>query len=158
MRIEQRHSRNSEVLIAALLAFALVCLAGGSSNAQLAHQATPIVAVASVPFYPPAARVAHIEGIVRLRVSTDGKKVSAIAVESGPPMLASATEQNIRTWSFKDAERTTFEATFRYKLLPQSSCDLDDGLVKLQLPKDVEVDASPWQTCDPSATREPKHD
>lgn len=158
MKIAQRHSRNSEVLIAALLVFVVVCLTGGSSNTQLVHQAAPIVAVASVPFYPPAARVAHIEGIVRLRVSTDGKKVSAIAVESGPPMLASATEQNIRTWSFKEAEPTRFEATFRYKMLPQASCDLDDGLVKLQLPTNVEVDASPWQTCDPSATQEPKRD
>ena len=117
----------------------------------------PIVVTASVPFYPSIARAAHITGDVHLRISTDGKRVSAISVESGPPMLVAATEENIRTWEFKEPHPTMFETTFHYKLVPskcdaQCDCDFefDSGTVLLKLPTDVEVTAKAVDICDPA--------
>jgi TonB family protein len=126
-------------------------LGANMSGAQQSNEPLPVVATASVPFYPPAARVAHIEGTVRLRVVTDGKRASAITAQSGPPMLAAAAEENVRTWQFKVHKPVTFEATFQYKLLSESECDMDNGVVTLHLPTEVQVTAKTWQTCDPAA-------
>jgi hypothetical protein len=131
-----------------LLLFALG-LEGTTSAAQ-SKEALPTVVTAGVPFYPPLARTARIEGVVRLRVSTDGERVSAISVESGPPMLIPAAQENVKTWQFKDHSPTTFEATFRYRMLPESECEIDSGTVLLRLPTEVEVSAKGIQTCDPS--------
>ncbi|PYT57320.1 MAG: hypothetical protein DMG35_20485 [Acidobacteria bacterium] len=128
---------------------------GTMSTAQQSKEPLPTVATAGVPFYPPVARVARIEGVVHLRLSTDGKRVSAISVESGPPALVQAAQENVRTWQFKDHSPTTFEATFRYKMLPESECAMDSGTVLLRLPTEVEVSARGVQTCDP--TVESKH-
>jgi|GEM_PF-1967134 len=125
------------------------------STAQQSKEPLPTVATAGVPFYPPVARVARIEGVVHLRLSTDGKRVSAISVESGPPALVQAAQENVRTWQFKDHSPTTFEATFRYKMLSESECEMDSGTVLLRLPTEVEVSARGVQTCDP--TVESKH-
>ena len=125
------------------------------STAQQSKEPLPTVATAGVPFYPPVARVARIEGVVHLRLSTDGKQVSVISVQSGPPALAQAAQENVRTWQFKDHRPTTFEATFRYKMLPESVCEMDSGTVLLRLPTEVEVSARGVQTCDP--TVESKH-
>lgn len=129
------------------------------ANASTAHQAkepVPTVATASVPFYPPLARTARIEGIVHLRLSTDGAHVSAISVQSGPPMLVPAAEENVRTWEFKAHKPTTFEVTFRYKMLPESDCEVGNGTVLLRLPTEVEVSANGVQTCDPAVVTKPK--
>ena len=135
-----------------ILALAVLTLGLGAnmSTAQQPNETLPVVVTASVPFFPPAARVAHIEGTVRLRIATDGKTVSAITVQSGPPMLATAAEENVRTWQFKEHKSSTFDATFQYKLLSESECDMDNGLVTLHLPTDVQVTAKGWQTCDPA--------
>jgi len=125
------------------------------STSQQSKEPLPTVATAGVPFYPPVARVARIEGVVHLRLSTDGKRVSAISVESGPPALVQAAQENVRTWQFKDHSPTTFGATFRYKMMPESECEMDSGTVLLRLPTEVEVSARGVQTCDPTA--ESKH-
>ena len=38
-------------------------------------------------------------------------------VESGQPMLAQAAQKNVKTWQFEQHSPTTFEVTFRYRLL-----------------------------------------
>jgi len=116
----------------------------------------PIVSAASVPFYPRIAQAAHVEGAVRLRISTDGKQPTSIEVESGPPMLARAAEENVKTWQFEQRDPATFEATFRYVLVLSkcdSQCNCDDvrtNSVSLRLPTEVEVSANAEITCDPS--------
>ncbi len=146
---QKRTCRFSAQTIVALAVLTLG-LGASMSTAQQSSESLPVVVTASVPFYPPAARVAHIEGTVRLRIATDGKMVSAITVQSGPPMLATAAEENVRTWHFKEHKSSTFDATFQYKLLSESECDMDNGLVTLHLPTDVQVTAKAWQTCDPA--------
>lgn len=152
---QKRTYRFSARIIVALAALALG-LGANMSTAQQSREPLPVVVTASVPFYPPAARVAHIEGTVQLRIATDGKRASAIAVQSGPPMLAAAAEENVRTWLFKEHKSVTFDATFQYKLLSESECDMDNGVVTLRLPTEVQVTAKTWQTCDPAVEGKPK--
>jgi TonB family protein len=119
----------------------------------------PSVISASVPFYPRIPQQAHIDGVARLRISTDGNRVASVEVESGQPMLAQAAQENVKTWQFEQHSPTTFEVTFRYRLLP-SKCDAECNCdsaekpsVLLQLPTDVEVNAKELMVCDPASNR-----
>jgi TonB family protein len=119
----------------------------------------PSVVSASVPLYPRITQQAHIEGVVRLRISTDGNRVASVEVESGQPMLAQAAQENVKTWQFEQHSPTTFEVTFRYKLLPSkcdAKCNCDSAekpSVLLQLPTDVEVNAKELMVCDSDSAR-----
>lgn len=116
----------------------------------------PKVIDASAPFYPPLAQQARIQGVVTLRVSTDGKRVSAVEAESGHPILVEAATTNVKTWEFKPHAPTAFETTFRYRLLdvkcdPQCKCEsVEKEAVVLQLPSSVEVSAAVLMLCDPA--------
>ncbi len=76
-------------------------LGASMSVAQQAKTVMPTVASASVPLYPRVIRAARIQGDVVLRVSTDGQRVSAVEVKSGPPMLAEAAKDSVKTWQFE---------------------------------------------------------
>jgi hypothetical protein len=123
--------------------------------ASAAAQGTmPVIAAAGVPLYPRVVRQAHIEGEVRLELSTDGERVSNVYVVSGQPMLARAAKENISTWRFEQHSPTKFLATFRYKLLPvpaESRCATADhnSTVTLRLPAEVEVSADEMWVCGP---------
>lgn len=155
MSFAQRLRNRSRFAIMGML-IGFISFVAATAAAQ-SRKPLPIVVTASVPFYPSIARAAHITGDVHLRISTDGKRVSAISVESGPPMLVAAAEENIRTWEFKELHPTMFETTFHYKLVP-SKCDArcdcdfesDSGTVLLKLPADVEVTAKTMEPCDPA--------
>jgi TonB family protein len=125
------------------------------------QKAVPSVTSASVPLYPRTPQMAHIEGVVRLRISTDGNRVASVEIQSGQPMLAQAAQDSVKTWQFEPHTPTTFETTFRYKLLP-SKCDAEcncDSMEKpsvlLQLPSNVEVNAKELMVCD-SASNKPR--
>ncbi len=149
------HRSSSRVPSAMFLLLGAV-LAAGSGLAQPRDKPLPLVVSASAPFYPPIPRQAHIEGVIRLRLLTDGNRVSQIHVESGPPLLVQAAEENVKTWEFKQHTPVTFETTFQYKLLPSkcdSKCNCDDrenGTAHLHLPTEVEVSAKADITCDPT--------
>ena len=105
-----------------------------SANSSLAGQKTvsdlPKVVRASAPFYPELARQTRIQGTVTLRVSTDGKMVSAVGAGNGHPILVKAAAENVKTWEFKPHSPTTFEVTFRYRLFTpecNSECNCDRG-------------------------------
>jgi hypothetical protein len=129
-----------------LLVIAIVCL---GADRQPTHD-LPVVAEAAVPFYPPLARRAHIEGVVRLQVSTDGEKPSLVEILEGQPILGLAAKENVKTWRLRPHARTTFETTFRYKLLPEFVCEIENPTVLLRLPLEVEVSTKGLKTCDPS--------
>jgi len=116
----------------------------------------PTVIGASLPLYPRTSQMAHISGVVRLRIATDGSRASSIEVESGQPMLAQAAK-NVGTWRFEQHNPTTFEAIFSYKLL-RSKCDSEcncEGVEKdsvlLHLPTDIELTAKELIVCGSSA-------
>lgn len=148
--------KNLRCTFGALVALILIILGMGVTDSTAQQKSPPNVASASVPFYPRTPQMAHIEGVVQLRISTDGNRASSIKVESGPPMLAQAAKENIETWRFDRHSPTTFETTFRYRLLPsqcdsECNCDsLEKGSVQLKLPTDVEVTAKELLTCDPA--------
>jgi hypothetical protein len=150
MSLIQKPSYNEWSRKTAVLILIIFCICTSTSRADQSNGPLPTVVTAGVPFYPPVARVARIEGVVQLRLTTDGKRVSGVSIESGPPMLVSAADENVRTWQFKDHIPTTFTATFNYRVLPESTCDMDSGLVTLRLPTAIEVSAKGVQTCDPT--------
>jgi outer membrane biosynthesis protein TonB len=135
----------------ALILFTL----GAGATLYAGQQKKPLSGVisASVPFYPRTPQLAHIEGIVRFRISTDGNRASSIKIQSGQPMLARAAQENVKTWQFEEHSPITFDATFRYKLLP-SKCDsqcncgsVEKPSVLMRLPTEVEVNAEELVTC-----------
>ena len=115
----------------------------------------PAVVSAQVPFYPPILQKAHFDGVVRLRVSTDGLRVLTIDQLSGQPMLLKAATENIRTWQFEQHTPTSFEVSFRYRLLQStadSACNwtsAEPASVVLRLPTEVVISAPTVGTCDP---------
>ncbi len=127
----QRRWHNVHGRVTRALVLFALGLGATTSTAQSKKTPSPSVVGASVPFYP--------------RV----------------PMLARAAKENMETWQFEQHTPTSFEATFRYKLLPsecdaQCSCDsVEKGTILLRLPDEVEVSAKELMICD--AAVELKH-
>lgn len=120
--------------------------------ARGADEGLPVVIAASVPLYPRTALLAHILGTVRIRVTTDGKNISSLDVESGPPMLVKAAEGNVRTWQFEEHKPTTFLVTFQYKIEEPAECSIGNSAVLLHMPSDIVITARGIHTCDPAST------
>jgi outer membrane biosynthesis protein TonB len=143
------------IALSTSLCVALALNLASAFKARQAVETLPVVSSASVPFYPRTPRIAHFDGVVRLRVSTDGLRVSKIDIESGQPMLAQAAEENIRTWVFEKHSTTSFEVTFRYTLVPSTcgaSCNcnnLGNGTAVIRFPTEVDVSASEVVVCAP---------
>ena len=118
------------------------------SAAQQKKESLPKVWSAAAPFYPPIAKQASVQGIVTLRVTTDGKRVVNFDAQSGPPYLVLKTKENVKTWEFQPHTPTSFEIRFEYTLsAPSSPCDWDGSeerakeFVVLRLPTYVELHA-----------------
>lgn len=145
--------------LAFLSAFFLLSAASSAREKPNGRAFLPKVVSASVPFYPELARQTRIEGTVTLRVSTDGRRVSAVEAESGHGLLVNAATENLNTWQFVPHAPATFETTFRYRLLDvkcdsHCKCDSDEKeSVVLHLPADVEVSAAGIMLCDPAVER-----
>jgi hypothetical protein len=112
--------------------------------AQKPEVALPMLAAAQVPLYPPVARVANVEGVVHVKVTTDGHRVTNAEVLDGHKLLAESAEKNVRTWEFATHEPTTFTVTYSYKLVTNLKAVQNNPRVVLQLPTRVEVDALRW--------------
>lgn len=115
----------------------------------------PRVISAQVPLYPRVLQAAHFEGDVRLRLATDGMRVSSMQTLSGAPLLAKAATDNVKTWEFAKHEPAAFETVFHYRLVP-STCDdecncgsVELPTVSLRLPTEVYVNAEEMRICDP---------
>jgi TonB family protein len=102
-----------------------------------------MVAGASVPLYPPLARAANVQGVVHVKITTDGHGVSAAHVEDGHKLLAAAAEENARTWQFATHEPTTFTVTYHYRLDAKLKGNPNNPTVILRLPTEVEISTVP---------------
>ncbi len=131
--------------LTALIAFWFVATPNGLAGQE---DSPPMVAFAAVPLYPPLARAARVEGLVRVTVSTDGNLVVTARAE-GNRLLADAAEANARTWTFAKHRPTSFTIAYRYRL--DKSCSPNYPIVVLRFPSDIEVTASPVILSDPSA-------
>jgi hypothetical protein len=133
----------SLIIVASLVPF--------TTSAQESKVAVPKVETVGVPFYPPLARAAHVEGIVHVKITTDGRRVTATHVADGPKLLTSATEENAKTWQFAAHEPTTFTLTYHYKLIAKLKGDPINPVVTFRLPSEVEVSTTPLVISDPGA-------
>ena len=138
--------------VGSLLAVALVLVASASAKivgpAEPPPVRPPLVVAAQVPLYPALLLKAHIDGEVRVRITTDGNQASNMALESGGTIFLAAAEENIRTWQFERHQPTTFVTVFRYKLLSESQCFTDAPTVVLHLPTEVEVTSKGLAICE----------
>lgn len=145
--------RSHIILRPACATFLLLVAGAWCVSAQNRDETVPVVIAAAAPFYPRVALLAHITGTVTVRVATDGKKISALSDESGPPMLVRAAEENIRSWEFQKHKGTTFVTTFQYKIDEPADCVLHNDSVALHLPLEVQISARGVQTCDPASEK-----
>jgi TonB family protein len=100
-----------------ILVLSVLLAAVASASAQESPEVLPKVLQHSEPTYPPIARTAHVQGEVRVKVTTNGESVTNAEAETGPPLLHKAAEDNVRTWKFIPHTPGTFHITFRYKIM-----------------------------------------
>jgi hypothetical protein len=129
-------------LLSTILMFSSVSVVHSGTDHE-SRLALPRVAAAAVPLYPPLARATHVEGIVHVKIKTDGRRVVAVHVEDGHSLLAEAAEKNVQTWEFQVHEATSFTVTYHYKLVPGLKGDPENPEVILRLPTYVEVRIMP---------------
>jgi len=120
----------------------------------------PTVISAQVPFYPPLPQRVNMEGTVRLKVTTDGRKVSTVKVISGVPMLVQAATENVKMWEFEEHAPAAFTTVFRYRILPtkcDSACNcesIEAPVIVLHMPTDVEISAKEMFICNPVVVKQ----
>jgi hypothetical protein len=119
--------------------------------AQKPDQEIPLLTTGAMPLYPPVAVHARIQGVVKIRVKTDGRKVASVETVSGPPMLAKAAIANIHTWEFSEHKPTTFLTTFEYVIEEPSECSYRNAISLLKLPLEARISTKGLMTCDPEA-------
>ncbi len=135
-----RSLRNLFVLLATLLS---------TVTAQQPKPTLPMIAGGAIPLYPPLARAANVQGVVHVKVTTDGTKVVTAIAEDGARLLAGAAEENVRTWQFSKHDPTSFTVTYRYRL--DANADPNNPAVTLRFPTEVQVSAAPLIISDPPA-------
>ena len=144
-------------LLPSVMCAGLIVLAGMLSPvfAQNSEHDVPLVINGKMPLYPIMARAAGIQGVVRIKVLTDGEKVAAADVESGPPMLARFAKENVLTWEFAKHKPMTFVVTFAYQIDGPNQCTYSNGSSTLNLPLEVHIYAKGIETCDPATETKP---
>ena len=86
-----------------------------------------------------------LQGMVKLEVTTDGHRVTAVKVISGHPVLTQAAIQNVESWQFDDPTPISFPVT--YFFINQSDSKKDSSsadapskcAAKMELPDKVTV-------------------
>jgi TonB family protein len=128
-------------------AYGLLCTLLMSITA-FAADPQPFLKSAPMPFYPPLARQARIEGNVQLRVTINQNGETSVEGLSGPVLLRDATVQYVREWKFgwphPCACTVSREVTFVYKiLLPEATPDSPIATVRWFSMSRVEIDSAP---------------
>jgi hypothetical protein len=131
----------------------LCCLSAADIKSSANAGNMPVVTHAAVPLYPDSARIAGIEGMVLLKIETDGRRVVHINSVKGQPLLVNSSKANISTWVFRQHEPASFDVSFTYRLSSKAQCEPDNGAVVLHLPVSIEITASRVETCDPAVQR-----
>ena len=127
------------------LASGLLVLIGSLvASPQRATPPLPMIAGAAVPVYPPRAHQANVQGVVHVRVSTDGHRVIDARAEDGHRVLAEAAVENSKTWVFATHDPTTLTLTYRYKLVEGLDTYPNNPIVVFRFPKEVEISMKPW--------------
>jgi hypothetical protein len=149
MMVLAKHYRLPKLLSIGLMIIGYMSL---PSFAQDTADELPVVITGEMPLYPLIAQAAHISGIVKVRVTTDGKNVTSLDAESGPAMLVKFVKENIKTWEFLGHKPTTFVTTFEYHIEDTVHCGYSNVTTTLHLPLEVHISANGVMTCDPTTT------
>lgn len=156
--IDQRNDPLKRLtMLLSLMIVAAAWLACLTARGQETRQALPNVTMIGVPTYPATARTTRLEGVVRLRVTTDGQRVADTELQDGPELLAVAAQDNLRTWQFSPHDPTAFTVTYRYKLTGLVGAESPAPSVVLRLPTEVVVCAIPRTTVDYAPDKTPKN-
>jgi TonB family protein len=98
----------------------LLCLVASICITVAAQSDEPLLIAVNLPKYPPLARQARVQGVVKLTftLSANSAEPTNIEVVSGHPMLKAAAMDNLKTWSFENhyAIQRRYETTFSYRL------------------------------------------
>jgi TonB family protein len=125
-------------LFVAVALCVLACCAFGQTETPL-----PTVTAFECPKYPPKAESMRLQGMVKLKVTTDGHQITDVKLLPSHPVLAEEAVKNVRTWRFADHKPTSFIVTFyyvdegHYKKDPVTKCS-----AKMELPAKVTVSTS----------------
>jgi|SRR5665213_554588 len=122
------------------LVFGLALLLSARLPVFAASEVTTTVTKAGVPFYPPLARAALVQGIVVAEVTTSGEAFGAIKIVSGHPLLSAAVTENLRTWVLVNSPTATFRVTYLYKIA--DTCK-GKPAVAMELPTSVSICSPP---------------
>jgi TonB family protein len=97
-----------KLLFAVVVVLASVAFALGQALPE------PTLVSAGLPRYPPIARLAKIQGEVKVdfTLNSNGEVASATAV-SGHPMLKGAAEENVKTWKF-ELPKNLYRSDWKY--------------------------------------------
>jgi hypothetical protein len=121
-------------------------------NAKSMQPVLPTIVSARVPSYPALAKLQKAQGIVKMRLTTDGHKVITVEPLEGHPALIKAAKANVETWEFQEHKAITFETIFAFAIKVVPPCEPNDerlDVITLRLPASVEIRAT-WQgECDP---------
>jgi hypothetical protein len=123
---------NRSGLLSTVFLLVLLAVPFAVSLAQESCNKLPAVTEHAAIVYPPLARQARIQGVVRMQVRTNGHVVIEVAITQGHPLLAQSADQNVRTWKFVDHVPATFDVTFNFGLLENTRTFLQQpGLVQV---------------------------
>ena len=142
-----KHPAFKESILGIVMILLIVTVA--ESGQQAGKASLPVVIAAAVPLYPIGPHTVNIQGIVRIRISTDGRRLIDTRIEDdgGNVALARTAQENARTWQFSNHEPTSFTVTYHYILvdrLPDIESNALNSKVVLRFPTDVEVYAQHW--------------
>jgi Gram-negative bacterial TonB protein C-terminal len=129
-------------------------------SSQTSMKGEPRIVHADVPMYPHDARIAHIIGTVEVQVTVKGGRVTDTTVKSGHPLLAKASTDNIKSWSFEPDVNETFMTKFIYEMEDEkmASVQRTNPKIEMHLPSLVKIIARPILLEDPAATTtKPSH-
>lgn len=104
----------------------------------------PLPSGGSILFYPPLARITNTEGVVPVKITTDGHKVIEAKAESGPKLLIEAAEQNAMQLEFRIHEPTSYTMIYRFRLDDEG--DPNNSIVILKLPSEVIISIRRFST------------
>jgi TonB family protein len=98
----------------AILSLLVLCSLSVAADPQ------PFLESAPMPFYPPLARTARVQGTVTLRVAIAQDGTATVETVSGHPLLRYATARYVKAWKFGWEQPCTCTAkkdiTFVYKI------------------------------------------
>lgn len=143
-------------VIKACFAALVALLAGfgpGADRQQRAAAVVPEVISAELPVYPAIFLQARIEGVVVVRLTTDGSRVANVDVVSASskffqdPAVAAAF---VKSWRFAPHAPAIFESRLRFSVrLPDPPCLDNDRnpTYTAHLPTELTAEVEPDTTC-----------